>query len=90
MITRSCEAFIAPFLVGGFGIAQSAALGIASGLVVFTAPSVAQTSAFSTIAQGAGYTLAALGPLPIGLVDADTLLLRQHRLHQFEEVSRQV
>lgn len=61
---------IAPLMVSLLGIAQSAAFGIAIGLIIFTAPSVSQTSAFSAFAQGAGYTLAALGPLAMGLLAA--------------------
>lgn len=61
---------LAPLAVSLLGIAQSAAFGIAIGLIIFTAPSVAQTSAFSAFAQGAGYTLAALGPLAMGLLAA--------------------
>lgn len=59
---------LAPLMVCLLGIAQSAAFGVAIGLIIFTAPSVAQTSAFSAFAQGAGYLAAAMGPLAMGLL----------------------
>lgn len=61
---------LAALMVCVLGIAQSAAFGIAIGLIIFTAPSVAQTSAFSAFAQGAGYLFAAVGPLTMGLLAA--------------------
>ena len=54
-------------MVAVLGIAQSAAFGIAIALIVFTAPSVAQTASFSAISQGVGYAVAATGPLLLGL-----------------------
>lgn len=59
---------LAPIMVAVLGIAQSAAFGIAIALIVFTAPSVAQTASFSAISQGAGYAVAATGPLLLGLL----------------------
>lgn len=61
---------LAPIMVCLLGIAQSAAFGIAIGLIIFTAPSVAQTSTFSAFSQGVGYTFAAIGPLAMGLMSA--------------------
>ena len=59
---------LAPVMVAVLGIAQSAAFGIAIALIVFTAPSVAQTAPFSAISQGVGYAVAATGPLLLGLL----------------------
>lgn len=59
---------LAPLMVAVLGIAQSAAFGIAIALIVFTAPSVAQTASFSAISQGVGYAVAATGPLLLGLL----------------------
>lgn len=50
------------------GIAQAAAFGLAIALIVFTAPSLAQTASFSAVSQGVGYALAAAGPLLMGLL----------------------
>ena len=50
------------------GVAQSAAFGLAIALIVFTAPSVAQTASFSAVSQGIGYAFAAAGPLLLGLL----------------------
>lgn len=58
----------APVMVALLGIAQSAAFGLAIALIVFTAPSVAQTAAFSAVSQGIGYAAAATGPLLLGLL----------------------
>lgn len=59
---------IAPLMVAVLGVAQSAAFGLGIALIVFTAPSVAQTASFSAISQGAGYLVAAAGPLLLGLL----------------------
>lgn len=59
---------LAPLMVAVLGVAQSAAFGLAIALIVFTAPSVAQTAAFSATSQGVGYAVAALGPLLLGLL----------------------
>lgn len=50
------------------GAAQSAAFGLSIALIVYVAPSAAQTSAFSALSQGVGYSIAALGPLGLGLL----------------------
>ncbi|MCM3657214.1 MFS transporter [Agromyces mediolanus] len=57
---------LAPVFVGVLGVAQSAAFGLAVGLIVARAPDIARTSAFSAVAQGVGYAVAALGPLLLG------------------------
>lgn len=59
---------LAPLFVAVLGVAQSAAFGLAVGLIVARAPDAARTSAFSAVAQGFGYALAALGPLALGLL----------------------
>ncbi|MHA3685348.1 MFS transporter [Leucobacter sp. HY1908] len=59
---------LAPVMVAVLGVAQSAAFGLSIALIVFTAPSAAQTAAFSAISQGAGYLVAAAGPLLLGLL----------------------
>ncbi|WP_336652422.1 MULTISPECIES: MFS transporter [unclassified Leucobacter] len=59
---------LAPVAVAVLGIAQSAAFGLAIALIVFTAPSVAQTASFSAVSQGIGYAFAAAGPLLLGLL----------------------
>lgn len=59
---------LAPLMVAVLGVAQSAAFGLAIGLIVFTAPSAAQTASFSAISQGFGYALAAAGPLLLGIL----------------------
>ena len=59
---------LAPVMVAVLGIAQSAAFGLSIALIVFTAPSAAQTASFSAISQGAGYLVAAGGPLLLGLL----------------------
>lgn len=61
---------LAPAFVAVLGIAQSAAFGLAVGLIVARAPDAARTSAFSAVAQGAGYAVAALGPLTLGLLSS--------------------
>jgi CP family cyanate transporter-like MFS transporter len=48
------------------GIGQGAALSLALGGIVERSPHPAQTTALSTMAQGIGYLLAALGPLLLG------------------------
>ncbi|MFE6966663.1 MFS transporter [Agromyces sp. NPDC057679] len=53
--------------VAVLGIAQSAAFGLAVGLIVQKAPSAARTASFSAVAQGVGYAVAALGPLALGM-----------------------
>lgn len=53
--------------VAVLGVAQSAAFGLAVGLIVQKAPSAARTAAFSAVAQGVGYAIAALGPLALGM-----------------------
>lgn len=58
----------APLVVALLGIAQSGAFGLAIALIVFTAPSAAQTAAFSAVSQGVGYAFAAAGPLLLGLL----------------------
>lgn len=60
----------AVLFVALIGIAQCAAFGIAVGLIVARAPDAARTSAFSAVAQGFGYALAALGPLVLGLLSS--------------------
>ncbi len=57
---------LAPVMVAVLGLAQSAAFGLAIALIVFTAPSIAQTASFSAISQGIGYAVAAAGPLLLG------------------------
>ncbi|QIM19536.1 MFS transporter [Leucobacter coleopterorum] len=59
---------LAPLMVAVLGVAQSAAFGLAIALIVFTAPSVAQTASFSAVSQGVGYAVAATGPLLLGLL----------------------
>lgn len=59
---------LAPLMVAVLGVAQSAAFGLAIALIVFTAPSAAQTAAFSATSQGIGYAAAALGPLLLGVL----------------------
>lgn len=59
---------LAPVAVAVLGVAQSAAFGLAIALIVFTAPSVAQTASFSAVSQGIGYAFAAAGPLLLGLL----------------------
>ncbi|RGE22002.1 MFS transporter [Leucobacter sp. wl10] len=59
---------LAPLTVAALGVAQSAAFGLAIALIVFTAPSAAQTAGFSAIGQGIGYAFAAAGPLLLGLL----------------------
>ena len=59
---------LAGVAVALLGIAQSAAFGLAVALIVFAAPSVEATAGFSAVAQGAGYGLAALGPLLMGML----------------------
>lgn len=59
---------LAPAMVAVLGIAQSAAFGLSIALIVFTAPTAAQTASFSAISQGAGYLVAAAGPLLLGLL----------------------
>ncbi|MFK4728311.1 MFS transporter [Agromyces mediolanus] len=61
---------LAPLFVAVLGIAQSAAFGLAVGLIVARAPSTARTSAFSAVAQGVGYAVAALGPLALGILSS--------------------
>lgn len=58
---------LAPVMVAVLGIAQSAAFGLSIALIVFTAPSAAQTASFSAVSQGVGYLIAASGPLLLGL-----------------------
>lgn len=58
----------APLMVAALGIAQSAAFGLAIALIVFTAPSVERTAAFSATSQGIGYAVAATGPLLLGML----------------------
>ncbi|GAA1772827.1 MFS transporter [Agromyces lapidis] len=53
--------------VAVLGVAQSAAFGLAVGLIVQKAPSAARTASFSAVAQGVGYAIAALGPLALGM-----------------------
>lgn len=53
--------------VAVLGVAQSAAFGLAVGLIVQKAPSAARTASFSAVAQGVGYAVAALGPLALGM-----------------------
>lgn len=57
----------APVLVALLGVAQSGAFGLAIALIVFTAPSNAETAAFSAVSQGVGYAFAATGPLLFGV-----------------------
>lgn len=59
---------VAALFVAVLGVAQSAAFGLAVGLIVARAPDAARTAAFSAVAQGFGYALAALGPLALGLL----------------------
>lgn len=59
---------LAPVMVAVLGIAQSAAFGLGIALIVFTAPSAAQTASFSAVSQGIGYAFAAAGPLLLGLL----------------------
>ncbi|MCD2443391.1 MFS transporter [Agromyces sp. SYSU K20354] len=54
--------------VAVLGVAQSAAFGLAVGLIVQRAPSTARTASFSAVAQGIGYSVAALGPLGLGVL----------------------
>lgn len=57
---------LAPLMVAMLGVALSSSFGLGVALIVFTAPSTAQTSAFSAVGQGAGFAFAALGPLLLG------------------------
>ncbi|WP_053387531.1 MFS transporter [Leucobacter japonicus] len=57
-----------PVAIAVLGIALSSAFGLSIALIVFTAPSVAQTAAFSAVSQGIGYGAAAAGPLVPGLL----------------------
>ena len=59
---------LAPVMVAVLGLSLSGSFGLAIALIVFTAPSVAQTAAFSATSQGVGYALAATGPLLLGLL----------------------
>ncbi|GAA2461879.1 MFS transporter [Agromyces soli] len=61
---------VAPLFVAVLGVAQSAAFGLAVGLIVSRAPDLARTSAFSAVAQGVGYAVAALGPLLLGMLSS--------------------
>ncbi|MFD6053257.1 MFS transporter [Agromyces sp. NPDC060279] len=61
---------LAPAFVAVLGVTQSAAFGLAVGLIVARAPDIARTSAFSAVAQGVGYAVAALGPLVLGLLSS--------------------
>ncbi|MFD5598475.1 MFS transporter [Leucobacter sp. NPDC058333] len=57
-----------PVAIAVLGIALSSAFGLSIALIVFTAPSIAQTASFSAVSQGIGYGAAAAGPLVPGLL----------------------
>ena len=57
-----------PLAIAVLGVALSSAFGLSIALIVFTAPSTAQTAGFSAISQGIGYGAAAAGPLVPGLL----------------------
>ncbi|MFB7597378.1 CynX/NimT family MFS transporter [Streptomyces sp. NPDC056160] len=50
------------------GLGQGAAISLALSLIVWCAPDAAHASALSTLAQGTGYLVAALGPFGLGAV----------------------
>ncbi|MGR0218727.1 MFS transporter [Agromyces sp. ZXT2-6] len=58
----------APVVVAVLGFAQGAAFGLGVALIVLKAPG--RVASFSAFAQGAGYALAATGPLALGLLHA--------------------
>lgn len=58
----------APVVVAVLGFAQGAAFGLGVALIVLKAPG--PVASFSAFAQGAGYALAAAGPLALGLLHA--------------------
>lgn len=57
-----------PLAVAVTGIASSAAFGLSIALIVFSAPSIEQTAAYSAVSQGIGYAIAASGPLLAGVL----------------------
>ena len=58
----------APMFVALLGFAQGAAFGLAVALIVLKANAGVPIAPFSAFAQGAGYAVAALGPMLLGLL----------------------
>lgn len=58
----------APMFVALLGFAQGAAFGLAVALIVLKADAGVPIAPFSAFAQGAGYAVAALGPMLLGLL----------------------
>ncbi|MFC8709050.1 CynX/NimT family MFS transporter [Streptomyces sp. NPDC057197] len=54
------------------GLGQGAAISLALSLIVWCTPDAAHASALSTLAQGTGYLVAALGPFGLGAVHSLT------------------
>ncbi|MER5257262.1 MFS transporter [Streptomyces sp. NPDC002855] len=54
------------------GLGQGAAISLALSLIVWCAPDAAHASALSTLAQGTGYLVAALGPFGLGAIHSLT------------------
>lgn len=54
------------------GLGQGAAISLALSLIVWCAPDAAHASALSTLAQGTGYLVAALGPFGLGTIHSLT------------------
>lgn len=59
---------LAPLAVAVLGFAQGAAFGLAVALIVLKAPPGSPVAPFSAFVQGAGYAIAAGGPLLLGLL----------------------
>jgi CP family cyanate transporter-like MFS transporter len=58
----------APVFVALLGFAQGAAFGLAVALIVLNADAAVPVASFSAFAQGAGYAVAAMGPMLLGLL----------------------
>jgi CP family cyanate transporter-like MFS transporter len=60
--------WFAPVFVGVLGFAQGATFGLAVALIVLKADPGAAVASFSAFAQGAGFAVAALGPMLVGVL----------------------